>query len=84
MAVSIWYLYVGLFLCCSGFLTPLGIFYVAWWFWNRHEDLEKAKSGFTQKNCGGFNSTDPTSRKTTANKDASSDYFSKETQEENR
>ena len=84
MAVSIWYLYVGLFLCCSGFLTRLGIFYVAWWFWNRHEDLEKAKSRFTQKNCGGFNSTDPTSRKTAANEDVSRDHLSKETQEENR
>ena len=84
MTVSIWYLYVGLFLCCSGFLTPLGIFYVAWWFWNRHEELEKAKSGLAQNNGHGFNRTDPTSQKTTPNEDVSKDYFSKETQEENR
>ena len=48
MAVSNWYLYFGMFLCCSGFLLPLGIFYIVWWFWSRHEDMEKAK--FTQNN----------------------------------
>jgi len=42
MAVSNWYLYVGIFLCCSGFLLPLGVFYIVWWFWSRHEDMETA------------------------------------------
>ena len=94
MAVSIWYLYIGMFLCCSGFLLPLGIFYIVWWFWHRHEDIEKAKSEFTQNNyfintgdsdggVGGFDNDD-TSGKTTINEGASRDYMSKETREENR
>ena len=50
MAVSNWYLYIGMFLCCTGILLPLGIFYIVWWFWHRHEDIEKSKSNFTQNN----------------------------------
>ena len=87
MAVSIWYLYIGLFLCCSGFLTPLGIFYIVWWFWSRHEDMEKAKLEFMHDNSskntsgstGGFGGTNFTS-----DEDTPRDYVSKETLEENR
>ena len=91
MAVSNWYLYLGMLLCCSGFLTPLGIFYIVWWFWSRHEDMEKAK--FTQNNRftnsdgsggGGFDNTDNTSRKTTGKEGTPRDFVSKETLEENR
>ena len=62
-----------------------------WWFWSRHEDMEKAK--FTQNNRftnsdgsggGGFDNTDNTSRKTTVKEGTSRDYVSKETLEENR
>ena len=61
-----------------------------WWFWSRHEDMEKAK--FTQNNYftnsdgsgGGFDNTDNTSRKTTVKEGAPRDYVSKETLEENR
>ena len=93
MAVSNWYLYVGIFLCCSGFLLPLGVFYIVWWFWSRHEDMEKAKLGFTQNNYStnsdgsggdGFDNTDNTSQKTTVKGGTSRDYVSKETLEENR
>ena len=83
MAVSSWYLYVGIFLCCSGFLLPLGIFYIVWWFWSRHEDMEKAK--FTQNNYStNSDGSDNTSRKTTRKEGTSRDYVSKETLEENR
>ena len=93
MAVSNWYLYFGIFLSCSGFLLPLGVFYIVWWFWSRHEDMEKAKLGFTQNNYstnsdgsdrGGFDNTDNTSQKTTTKGGTSRDYVSKETLEENR
>jgi hypothetical protein len=93
MAVSNWYLYFGMFLCCSGFLLPLGIFFIVWWFWARHEDIEKSKSQFTQNNYfgnsdgsdgGGFGSSDPSTRKTTVNENMPRDYVSKETLEENR
>ena len=94
MAVSNWYLYIGMFLCCTGILLPLGIFYIVWWFWNRHEDIEKAKSNFTQNNyfvntgdsdggAGGFDNGD-TSEKTTINEGTSRDYMTKETREESR
>tara|TARA_B100001245_G_C22533914_1_gene268253 strand:- start:10 stop:294 length:285 start_codon:yes stop_codon:yes gene_type:complete len=94
MAVSNWYLYIGMFLCCTGILLPLGIFYIVWWFWHRHEDIEKAKSNFTQNNyfvntsdsdggVGGFDNGD-TSGKTTVNEGTSRDYMSKETREESR
>ena len=94
MAVSNWYLYIGMFLCCTGFLLPVGIFYIVWWFWKRHEDIEKSKSNFTQNNyfvnmgdsdgdVGGFDNSD-TPGKTTINEGTSRDYMSKETLEENR
>jgi len=94
MAVSNWYLYIGMFLCCTGILLPLGIFYIVWWFWHRHEDIEKAKSNFTQNNyfvntgdsdggAGGFDNGD-TSEKTTINEGTSRDHMTKETREENR
>ena len=94
MAVSNWYLYVGIFLCCSGFLLPLGIFYIVWWFWQRHEEMEKEKSQFTQNNYfvntgssdgdgGGFDNTDNYG-KTTVNEGTPRDYVTKETLEENR
>ena len=97
MAVSNWYLYIGMFLCCTGILLPLGIFYIVWWFWHRHEDIEKAKSEFTQNNYfintgnsdgDGGGSADINNDEfgnTTANPDGTPrDYVSKETLEENR
>ena len=94
MAVSNWYLYFGMFLCCSGFLLPLGIFFIVWWFWQRHEEMEKEKSEFTQNNYfinagssdGDGNGSDNTDNygKTTVNEGTPRDYVSKETLEENR
>ena len=97
MAVSNWYLYFGMFLCCSGFLLPLGIFFIVWWFWARHEDSEKLKSKFTQNNYfintggsdgdgGGHDDTDNSQPwKTTAQPDGTPrDYVSKETLDEMR
>ena len=94
MAVSNWYLYFGMFLCCSGFLLPLGIFFIVWWFWGRHVEMEKEKSEFTQNNyfintgssdgdSGGSDNTDNYG-KTTVNEETPRDYVSKETLEENR
>ena len=91
MAVSNWYLYFGMFLCCSGFLMPVGIFFIVWWFWQRHEDIEKAKAEFTQNNyfintgsSDGDGSDNTDNGKTTVNEGTSRDYVSKETLEENR
>ena len=91
MAVSNWYLYFGMFLCCSGFLMPVGIFFIVWWFWQRHEDIEKAKAEFTQNNyfintggSDGDGSDNTDNGKTTVNEETPRDYVSKETLEENR
>ena len=88
MAASNWYLYFGMFLCCSGFLTPVGIFFIVWWFWQRHEDIEKAKAEFTQNNyfintgsSDGDGSDNTDNGKTTVNEGTSRDYVSKETLE---
>ena len=70
-----------------GNISPLGIFYIVWWFWSRHEDMEKAKLEFMHDNSskntsgstGGFGGTNSTS-----DKDVARDYVSKETLEENR
>lgn len=94
MAVSNWHLYFGMFLCCSGFLLPLGIFFIVWWFWSRHVEMEKEKSEFTQNNyfintgssdgdSGGSDNTDNYG-KTTINEGTPRGYVSKETLEENR
>ena len=94
MAASNWYLYFGMFLCCSGFLLPLGIFFIVWWFWQRHEEMEKEKSEFTQNNYfvntgssdgdGSGSDNADNYRKTTVNEGTPRDYVSKETLEENR
>ena len=97
MTASNWYLYFGMFLCCSGFLLPLGIFFIVWWFWSRHVEMEKEKSEFTQNNYfintgnsdgdggGSADINNDEFGKTTANPDGTSrDYVSKETLEENR
>ena len=82
-----------MFLCCTGILLPLGIFYIVWWFWHRHEEIEKTKSSFTQNNffvntgdSDGGDGSDNTDNygKTTVNEETSRDYMSKETREENR
>ena len=91
MAASNWYLYFGMFLCCSGFLLPLGIFFIVWWFWCRHVEMEKEKSEFTQNNyfintgdSDGDGSDNTDNGKTTVNEETPRDYVSKETLEENR
>ena len=94
MAVSNWYLYFGMFLCCSGFLLPLGIFFIVWWFWSRHVEMEKEKSEFIQNNYfintgssdGDGSGSDNTDNygKTTINEGTPRGYVSKETLEENR
>ena len=49
--MSNWYLYVGIFLVCSGIGTPLGIIMLALYFWN---DLGN-KFKFSQYNDNTYN-----------------------------
>ena len=49
--MSNWFLYIGIFLVCSGFGTPLGIIMLVLYFWN---DLGK-KLKFSQYNDNTYN-----------------------------
>ena len=49
--MSNWYLYIGIFLVCSGIGTPLGIIMLVLYFWN---DLGK-KLKFSQYNDNTYN-----------------------------
>jgi len=49
--MSNWYLYIGIFLVCSGIGTPLGIIMLVLYFWN---DLRN-KFKFSQYNDNTYN-----------------------------
>ena len=49
--MSYWYLYIGIFLVCSGIGTPLGIIMLVLYFWN---DLGN-KFKFSQYNDNTYN-----------------------------
>ena len=83
MAVSIWFLYIGIFLCASGIGLVVGIIFIAYW---GIKTLEEAKVGnsYTENNytaniehyhVDGDNSND---------ENVSREYISKDTLEDNR
>ena len=49
MAVSIWFLYIGIFLCASGIGLVVGIIFIAYW---GIKTLEESKAGnsYTENN----------------------------------
>ena len=49
MAVSIWFLYIGIFLCASGIGIVVGLIFIAYW---GIKTLEEAKCGnsYTENN----------------------------------
>ena len=95
--VSIWFLYIGIFLCCSGIGVVVGAIFIAYW---GIKTLEGAKQGnsYTENNTennftanidhyhAGDNGsdTDYWRKSGTVNEDVSRDYVSKDTLEENR
>ena len=96
MAVSNWFLYIGVFLCASGIGLVVGLIFIAYW---GIKTLEEAKQGnsYTENNFTANidhyhadDGSDNDWRKSATpihgavSEDVPKDYFSKDTQEENR
>ena len=96
MAVSNWFLYIGVFLCASGFGLVVGLIFIAYW---GIKTLEEAKQGnsYTENNFTANidhyhadDGSDNDWRKSATpihgavSEDVPKDYFSKDTREENR
>ena len=97
MAVSNWFLYIGVFLCASGIGLVIGIIFIAYW---GIKTLEEAKAGnsYTENNFtanidhyhAGDDGSDNDWRKSATSihgavsENVPKDYLSKDTQEDNR
>ena len=97
MAVSNWFLYIGVFLCASGIGLVVGLIFIAYW---GIKTLEEAKQGnsYTENNFtanidhyhAGSDGSDGDSYKSarringTLGEGVKRDYVSKDTLEENR
>ena len=97
MAVSIWFLYIGVFLCATGVGVVIGAIFIAFW---GIKTLEEAKQGhsYTENNFtanidhyhAGSDGSDDDSYKSarringTLGKDVPRDFVSKDTLEDGR
>ena len=96
MAVSNWVLYIGVFLCATGFGVVIGAIFIFYW---GIQKLEEAKQGnsYTENNFTANidhyhadDGSDNDWRKSTTpircavSEDVPKDYFSKDTRDENR
>ena len=98
MGVSVWFLYIGIFLCASGIGLIVGLIFIAYW---GIKTLEEAKQGnsYTENNftanidhyhAGSDGSDDDYWRKParringTLGEDVPRDFVSKDTLEENK
>ena len=96
MAVSNWFLYIGVFLCATGFGVVIGAIFIFYWGIKK---LEEAKQGnsYTEINYsatanidhyhadnGGDNRGNGEDSRATINEGLPREYVSKETLEENR
>lgn len=90
MAVSNWFLYIGVFLCASGIGLVVGLIFIAYW---GIKTLEEAKVGnsYTENNfTANINhyhagdSRDDGDTRATVNDNVSREFISKETLEDNR
>ena len=90
MAVSIWFLYIGIFLCASGIGIVVGLIFIAYW---GIKTLEEAKCGnsYTENNfTANINhyhaddSRDNGDARATVNENVPREFISKETLEDSR
>ena len=91
MGVSIWFLYIGIFLCASGIGIVVGAIFIAFW---GIKTLEESKQGhsYTENNFtanidhyhADSNGSDDDSYTYARREDVSRDYVSKDTLEEGR
>ena len=91
MGVSIWFLYIGIFLCASGIGIVVGAIFIAYW---GIKTLEESKQGhsYTENNFtanidhyhADDNGSDDDSYTSARREDVSRDYISKDTLEDSR
>ena len=83
MAVSIWFLYIGIFLCASGIGLVVGIIFIAYW---GIKTLEEAKVGnsYTENNYTANIEHYHVDGDNHNNENVSREYISKDTLEDNR
>ena len=92
MAVSNWFLYIGIFLCASGIGLVVGAIFIAYW---GIKTLQESKCGnsYTENNftanidhyhAGSDGTDDDHGTKAAVNENVPRNYASKETLEENR
>ena len=87
MAVSNWFLYIGIFLCASGIGLVVGAIFIAYW---GIKTLEEAKPGnsYTENNFTAnidhYHTGDNNDTGTTPDDNVSRDFISKETLEDSR
>ena len=85
--VSIWFLYIGIFLCASGIGIVVGLIFIAYW---GIKTLEKAKCGnsYTENNftanINHYHAGDDGSARAATFDNVPREYVSKETLEDNR
>ena len=92
LAVSNWFLYIGIFLCASGIGLVVGAIFIAYW---GIKTLQESKCGnsYTDNFTANINhyhagndgsDTDDWRKHNSINESVARDYVSKETLEENR
>ena len=90
MGVSNWFLYIGIFLCATGFGVVVGAIFIFYW---GIQKLEEAKQGnsYTENNFTANidhyhadNSGDSGDNKATVNDNVPREFISKETLEDSR
>ena len=90
MGVSIWFLYIGIFLCASGIGLVVGLIFIAYW---GIKTLEEAKQGnsYTENNFTANidhyhadNSGDNGDARATVNENVPREFISKDTLEDSR
>ena len=85
--VSIWFLYIGIFLCASGIGLVGGLIFIAYW---GIKTLEEAKCGnsYTENNftanINHYHADDSGDNGPTVNENVPRDFVSKETLEDSR
>ena len=87
MAVSNWILYIGVFLCATGFGVVIGAIFIFYWGIKKLEEANHGNS-YTEinysANIGHYHASDGGYGKATINESVPRDYVSKETLENHR
>jgi len=87
MAVSNWFLYIGIFLCASGIGLVVGAIFIAYW---GIKTLQESKCGNSSANINHYHAdndgtdVDDWRKHNNINEGVSRDYVSKETLEDSR